>query len=256
MLTTFWVVPRVLFVFIAGHDVLTYILFQALLQDNHQVKREKRIFGCSAIRPGDIFHPDFSDSKNTYFDISVRNSLLSQFLSKASRPLLLALLALLVHEMYKDAKYDHSVFSAGCVFFPLVVGLWTDSSTYLPLASRHCPYYIYILHSGVSQDQAFHNLLQQLSVKLSSCNPKMLLSHISLLPGIEPDPFDHSLFSLEKSSTSNDVNINCTPGCAVSVGSVVDSQVSESPSFLYDSHSVLSTEVPVSIGVPVCNITL
>ena len=72
----------------------------------------------------------------------------------------------------------------------------------------------------------------------------MLLRHISLLPGIEPDPFDHSLFSIEKSSTSNDVNINSTLGCAVSVGSVVDSQVSESPSSLYDSHSVLSTEVP------------
>ena len=68
---------------ICRHDVLTYILFQALLQDNYQVKREQRIFG-SAIRPGDIFHPDFADGKPNYFDISVEP------------PLLLALLALLV----------------------------------------------------------------------------------------------------------------------------------------------------------------
>ena len=53
------------------HDVLTYILFQALLQDNCQVKREQRIFSSSAVRPGDIFHPDFSDGKPTYFDISM-----------------------------------------------------------------------------------------------------------------------------------------------------------------------------------------
>ena len=71
--------------------------------------------------------------------------------------------------MDKDAKYDHNVSSAGCVFFPLVVetlGLWTDSSI-SPLrriAARTT------LRSGVSQGQAFHNLLQQLSVKLWSYN--------------------------------------------------------------------------------------
>ena len=38
---------------------------------------------------------------------------------------------------------------------------------------------------GVSQGQAFHNLLQQLSVKLWSYNAKMLLRYISLLPVTE-----------------------------------------------------------------------
>ena len=147
---------------IRHHDVLTYILFQALLQDNHHVKREQRIFGSSALHPGDIFHPDFSDGKPTYFDISVRNSLLPQFLSRAS---LVAGIASSAGEMDKDAKYDHNVSSAGCVFFPLVVetlGLWTDLSISLlrRIAARTT------LRSGVSQSQAFHNLLQQLSIKL------------------------------------------------------------------------------------------
>ena len=152
--------------------------------------------------------------------------------------------------MDKDAKYDHNVSSAGCVFFPLVVetlGLWTDSSISLLccIAARTT------LRSGVSQGQAFHNLLQQLSVKLWSYNAKMLLCHISLLPVTESDPLDHSLFSIENSSHSNDVNFNGIPCGAVGVGSPVYSQVSESFSSLNMSHSIVSPEV--SLGVPVHN---
>ena len=171
--------------------------------------------------PGDIFHPDFSDGKPTYFDISVQNSLLPQFFSGTS---FVAGIASSAGEMDKDAKYDHNVSSAGCVFFPLVVetlGLWTDSSiSLLRRIAAHTT-----LHSGISQGQAFHNLLQQLSVKLWSYNAKMLLRHISLLP---VTPLDHSLFSLENSSHSNDVNFNGIPCCAVGVGSLVNSQVSGS----------------------------
>ena len=82
-------------------------------------------------------------------------------------------------------------------------------------------------------------------------NVKMLLCHILLLPVTESDPLDYSLFSLENSSTSNDVNFSGIPCCAVSVGSLVNSQVSGSPSSLHVSHSAVSPEV--SIGVPVCN---
>ena len=107
------------------------------------------------------------------------------------------------------------------------------------------------LRSGVSQGQAFHNLLQQLSVKLWSYNAKMLLRHISLLPVTESDPLDHSLFSIENSSHSNDVNFNGILCGAVGVGSPVYSQVSESFSSLNMSHSIVSPEV--SLGVPVHN---
>ena len=94
--------------------------------------------------------------------------------------------------MDKDAKYDHDVSSIGCVFFPLVVetlGLWTDSSiSLLHRIAAHTT-----LCSGVSQGQAFHNLLQQLSVKLWSYNAKMLLRHISFLPVTESDPLQSIL---------------------------------------------------------------
>ena len=229
---------------IRRHDVLTYILFQALLQDNHHVKREQCIFGLSA---GDIFHLDFSDDKPTYFDISVRKSLLPQFLSRAS---LVAGIASSAGEMDKDAKYNHYVSSAGCVFFSLVVetlGLWTDSSVSLlrRIAARTT------LRSGFSQGQAFHNLLQQFLIKLWSYNAKMLLHHISLLADTESDPLNHSLFTLENSSISNDGNCNGIPCCAKSVGSLVNSRVSGSFSSLCMSHSIVSPEV--SFGVPVCN---
>ena len=183
---------------IRRQDVLTYILFQALLQDNHQVKREQCIFGSSVIHPGDIFHPDFSDGKPTYFDISVRNSLLPQFLSRAS---FVAGIASSADEIDKDINYYHSVSSTICVFFSLVVetlGLWTD----LGISLLHCIAARTTLRSGVSQGQAFHNLLQQFSVKLWSYNTKMLLLDISLLPVTESDSLDHLLFSLENSSNS------------------------------------------------------
>ena len=152
--------------------------------------------------------------------------------------------------MDKDAEYDHNVSSAGCIFFPLVVetlGLWTDSSiSLLRRIAAHTT-----LRSGVSQGQAFHNLLQKLSVKLWSYNTKMLLHHISLLPVTESDPLDHSLFTLENSSHSNDFDFNRIPCCAESVRSLVNSQLSGSFSSLHMSYSIVSPEV--SFGVPVCN---
>ena len=77
----------------------------------------------------------------------------------------------------------------------------------------------------------------------------MLLCHISLLPVTESDPLDQSLFSLENSSTSNDVNFNGISCRAVSVGFL---------RFLGHLHPYmcpipLSPDHEVSIGVPVCN---
>ena len=79
--------------------------------------------------------------------------------------------------MAKDAKYDHNVSSTGSVFFPLVVetlGLWTDSGVSFFHHIAACT----TLHSGVSRGQAFKILLQQLSIKLWSCNAKMLLHYL------------------------------------------------------------------------------
>ena len=69
---------------IRHHDALCHIVFQALLQDNSQVKWEQRLFGSSAACPGDIFHPDFADGGPAYFDLSVCNSLQPRFLNMTS----------------------------------------------------------------------------------------------------------------------------------------------------------------------------
>ena len=55
----------VVFVFIDMMH-LHIILFQALLQDNSQIKREQCIFVSSDVLPRDIFNPEFADSQPTY----------------------------------------------------------------------------------------------------------------------------------------------------------------------------------------------
>ena len=135
--------------------------------------------------------------------------------------------------MDKDAKYDYSVFQRwlGLLFFS------SDSSISLLHHIAACT----ILRSGVSQAQAFHNLLQQLSVKLWSYNAKILLCYIHLL-------------SLEEISNSPGLNMNSILCCVVNVESLVDAQDSRSPLSLYISCSVFTSDV--SFEVPICNITL
>ena len=83
MVIIFWTVVMTLSAFVATMLLRTYILFEALHQDNFQVTWEQRIciVGSSDIHPGDIFHTDFDDGRPTYFDVFVRNSLLPQFLN-------------------------------------------------------------------------------------------------------------------------------------------------------------------------------
>ena len=60
---------------IRRHDALRDVIFHSLLLDNTSTRREQRISGDPSDRPRDIYHQDFSDSKPTYFDLSVCNSL-------------------------------------------------------------------------------------------------------------------------------------------------------------------------------------
>ena len=51
------------------YDAFAYypiILFQALLQDNSQIKREQYIFVSYDVIPRDTFNPEFADSQPTY----------------------------------------------------------------------------------------------------------------------------------------------------------------------------------------------
>ena len=60
---------------IRRHDALRDIIWHALQQDNSKVRREQTIFGDNRSRPRDVYHPDFTNGKPTYFDVSVRNTL-------------------------------------------------------------------------------------------------------------------------------------------------------------------------------------
>ena len=64
-------------------------------------------------RPGDIYHPEFLDGVPAYFDVTVRNSLLPQFVSLAATNPGAAVEA---GEKEKDSKHDDEVTRVGAVF--------------------------------------------------------------------------------------------------------------------------------------------
>ena len=163
---------------IRRHDSLRDIIYQALLVDNTSVRKEQRVSGHSKERPGDIFHPTFSDSRPTYFDVSIRSPLNPGNVNLSSSS---AGSAGLQGEVEKDAKHADQVENAGGVFVPLIVevfGLWTPFArkTLRQIATRTTT------HSGLSVAEATSNLIQQLSVSLWASNAKMLLHRLSLLP--------------------------------------------------------------------------
>ena len=93
----------------------------------------------------------------------------------------------------KDMKYESDVSLGGGVLYPLVVeslGIWVSSG--ISLLCRIAPRTTFC--SGISPTIAFHNLIQQLSIKLWSYNAKMILRHIPLLPSsaLEDSCLDHS----------------------------------------------------------------
>ena len=73
-------------------------------------------------RPGDVFHPDFQQGRPAYFDITIRNSLQSSYISMSARE---AGAAALAGESEKDREV---VERTDRMFFPtLGYGLPTVS---------------------------------------------------------------------------------------------------------------------------------
>ena len=105
---------------IRRHDALRDVVWHALLQDNTTVCREQRITGYCHDRPRDIYmyHPDFSNGKPSFFDISVQSSLQASFISQCS---ITTGVAGARGEMQKDEKHRQLVEENGGVFIPLVV---------------------------------------------------------------------------------------------------------------------------------------
>ena len=163
---------------IRRHNALRDIIYYTLKQDNPNVRLEQPLNSNTREKPGDIYHPDFIDSRPTYFDITIRNTTQPGLISSASSN---AGAAAASGESSKDAKYNASVSAAGGVFIPLAVetfGLWTPFAvkTLKSIASRST------LHNGLTAKDAFKNLIQQLSIKLWSYNSKLILNYLATLP--------------------------------------------------------------------------
>ena len=158
------------------HDALCDVLHHTLLIDNSSCRREQRCLSDDNSRPGDLYHPDFHLGRPAYFDITVRNSLLPQFLINSS---LQAGAAAASGELEKDSKYLEAVESAHCLFYPLVIetlGTWSPSSleTLKTIARRTT------LSTGSSTSNAVRHLHQQLSVRLWQFNARMVLERLLL----------------------------------------------------------------------------
>ena len=152
------------------HDSLRDIVWHALHTANSEVKKKQRIGGRDLYRPGDIYHPDFTNGKPAFFDITIRNSLQPSYIVAAATS---AGAAALAGEMEKDAYHDDIVAAAGREFFPLALvtlGNWTPSSLMtlkiITLKTTTC--------NTTSLSQAFQNLIEQLSVKLWLFNARLV----------------------------------------------------------------------------------
>ena len=158
------------------HNSLRDIVFHHLLSDDSGCKLEQ---GCSTFnykKPGDIFHPDFLDGLPAYFDITVRNSLLPQFITVAATCPGAAADA---GEKEKDKKHNDDVTHAGALFYPLVVeslGFWSAHSLeMLKIIAKRAA-----LHNNITVSQSVCNLHEQLSVCLWKNNARLILDRQSL----------------------------------------------------------------------------
>ncbi len=162
---------------IRRHDALCEVIWHALQQDNPNARREQRVSGESQARPGDIYHPDYSNGYPTFFDISVRNTLQPSVINRAASS---AGVAASEGEAQKDQKHKALVEEAGAIFTPLVtetLGVWSPfaKATLKNIAARST------VRNGLSPSTAYQNLMQQLSIKLFSYNAKMILNHLQIV---------------------------------------------------------------------------
>ena len=157
------------------HNALRDVIYHHL-SDNNGCKLEQICGSSNYKRPGDIYHPDYLDGVPAYFDVTVRNSLLPQFVSLAATNPGAAAEA---GEKEKDSKHDDEVTRVGAVFYPLVIeslGLWYPQSLEILkiIARREA------LQSNISISQSVCKFHEQLSVCLWKYNSRIILDRLSL----------------------------------------------------------------------------
>ncbi|XP_062502891.1 uncharacterized protein LOC134179892 [Corticium candelabrum] len=158
------------------HDTLCDVIFNTVLVDNRDCKKEQRCNSHNNARPGDVFHPDFLQGRAAYFDVTVRNSLQASYLlESATQPGAAAAGG----DSEKIAQYEDEVNAAGCDFYSLVVealGVWFPSSLeILKIIARRA-----VLTTGTTVSRAIQHLLQQLSFSLWRYNAKLILDRLAI----------------------------------------------------------------------------
>ena len=121
-------------------------------------------------RPGDIYHPDFTQGRAAYFDVSIRNSFNpSQIINAANE----AGAATKFGESEKDNRHDNNVTAASGLFYPLVVETYGVWSTH----SLEVIKFIAIRSSLLKQthSKTLCNWHEQLSCRLWQYNVKLIL---------------------------------------------------------------------------------
>jgi len=100
---------------IRHHVALADIIYKALSQDHPGVLKEQCLSYNDALRPGDVFHPDFQHGHSAYFDISVRSTTQPAYISSSSA---CAGVAAAAGELAKDEKNLAAVEKVGADFIP------------------------------------------------------------------------------------------------------------------------------------------
>ena len=159
------------------HSALCDVLYQNLLVDNGGAHREQCCSSESSDRPGDVFRPHFLQGKAAYFDMSVRNSFSSQFVTSCAAE---AGAAAVAGEIQKVPHYDLDVTVAGGVFYPILVetfGTWTPYSLeIIKIIARKTS-----LLNKLTVSKAVCNIHEQFSVCLWQYNARMILDRLHLV---------------------------------------------------------------------------
>ena len=153
------------------YNALCDIIWHALLIDNKAARREQTCSSNSKACPSDIFHPDYVAVKHAFFDVTVRNTVQAKYVCEAAE---MAEAAARTRELEKDYKHEQSVLKSGGLFYPLALESFrfqTQASlqSLTTIAAKTTTY------NGINLQQAFSNLLQQLSVQLWQYNARMII---------------------------------------------------------------------------------
>ena len=83
--------------------------------DKKAVRRERTCSSKSKACPGDIFYTDFVDGRPAFFDVTVRNTVQTKYVSEAAE---MAGAAASAEELESDFKHKKSVLKCGGLLYP------------------------------------------------------------------------------------------------------------------------------------------